>query len=525
MGKGVKKKKTRRAGDSDVPQMVLPNLTQHFRTGREGDTLQSEQVRLLYSNLPSSIIISAVLALVLAVVQASVIASDLLYGWCALLGVVLVSRFVLFSIWRRYSDAAKERNTRLWLLLFRISTIIAGIVWGVGGILLAPSGDAGHKIYVSFVLAGLSAGAATTLAIDRITVTGFLCFVLVPQVIFLATEGDKVSLGMSAMDALFLLFLLSSAHQSRRQLEENFFLRKKATENESQMRQILESSPVATHIADVVSDQVLFANSSYISLIDSTPDQVTSIISSCYYAHPEMCVEVVERLGKGEHISSELVELRSCGEEAWTKWVLASYFPVEYQEKPALLSWFYDITDRKLTQDEIEYMAYHDTLTGLPNRSLFLDRLQKAILRADRESDVLAVMFIDLDKFKPVNDQHGHNIGDLLLKAVAKRIADGLRKSDSAARIGGDEFVVLLLSVDSDENAMIVAEKVRLMLNEPFEIEGLSLEISATIGVSLYPSHSEKEQELMKLADIAMYYAKADGRNCVRIYEKAMREA
>jgi len=164
-------------------------------------------------------------------------------------------------------------------------------------------------------------------------------------------------------------------------------------------------------------------------------------------------------------------------------------------------------------------MAYHDTLTGLPNRTLFVDRLKQSLANAERERCMLALMFIDLDKFKPVNDLYGHHVGDLLLKAVAERISDCLRKSDSVGRIGGDEFVVLLPAVNTEESALEVAEKIRHALNLPFEIEGATINISSSTGVAVYPNHAEEAQLLIKRADIAMYSAKAQGKNCVRVYQ------
>jgi diguanylate cyclase (GGDEF)-like protein len=127
-------------------------------------------------------------------------------------------------------------------------------------------------------------------------------------------------------------------------------------------------------------------------------------------------------------------------------------------------------------------------------------------------------MFIDLDKFKPVNDCYGHHIGDLLLKAVAERVLACLRTTDSAARFGGDEFVVLLPSVGSERNAVRIAEKIRAALNEPFEIEGLTFNISSSTGVAIYPDHADGEQQLLKRADLAMYHAKSRGRDCVEVY-------
>lgn len=204
--------------------------------------------------------------------------------------------------------------------------------------------------------------------------------------------------------------------------------------------------------------------------------------------------------------------------------MLATYLPVEYQNKPAILGWFYDIADRRLVEDQVEYMAYHDALTGLPNRALFLDRLKQAITVAEREKGRVVLMFADLDKFKPVNDQYGHHVGDSLLKAVAERISGCLRKSDSVARIGGDEFVILLPSVKTEEDASGIAEEIRQAMTLPFEIKGLTLNISSSVGVAVYPDHADGEQELIKRADVAMYHASAEERNSVKAYRREMQQ-
>lgn len=177
-----------------------------------------------------------------------------------------------------------------------------------------------------------------------------------------------------------------------------------------------------------------------------------------------------------------------------------------------------DISERKMAAEHLHHMAHYDILTDLPNRSLLSDRLQQAIIANRREHGHLALMFLDLDMFKYTNDNLGHDIGDLLLKEVARRILDCLRESDTAARIGGDEFVVLLPSVESTPTAMRVAEKIRQTLCLPFEISGYSLNISASIGVAVYPDHGSDEKMLLKNADTAMYLAKRNGRNAVALF-------
>ena len=177
-----------------------------------------------------------------------------------------------------------------------------------------------------------------------------------------------------------------------------------------------------------------------------------------------------------------------------------------------------DISERKANEEKIQRLAHYDTLTDLPNRRLFSDRLQQALATAKRDKAHLALMYFDLDRFKPINDTLGHDIGDLLLKEVAKRVQDCLRESDTAARMGGDEFVVLLPAIEAEQDAMVVAEKIRHTLNRPFELVGHSLHISSSIGVAVYPEHGSDEETLLKNADTAMYHAKESGRNMVRFF-------
>ena len=183
-----------------------------------------------------------------------------------------------------------------------------------------------------------------------------------------------------------------------------------------------------------------------------------------------------------------------------------------------------DITERKDIEEHMQHMAQYDALTHLPNRALFNDRLQQAIASAQRNKARLALMFIDLDKFKPVNDTYGHGVGDLLLKEVALRIQECLRESDTAARIGGDEFVILLPAIETQQHAGKVGEKILHALNRPFALAGHTLQISGSIGVAVYPEHGREEKLLVRSADIAMYHAKKNGRNNVKIYQSGMQE-
>ena len=168
-----------------------------------------------------------------------------------------------------------------------------------------------------------------------------------------------------------------------------------------------------------------------------------------------------------------------------------------------------DITKRKEMENELKRFAELDNLTQIPNRRLFSEHLRYAIIQAKRQNNRLALLFIDLDKFKQVNDNYGHNAGDLLLKSVATRLQQQIRESDSVGRIGGDEFLILLSNIDNIDNAMDIAEKIHSVIDQPFDIPGYpSLKISSSIGVSIYPDHGSNDEELMNRADAAMYEIK-----------------
>ncbi len=238
--------------------------------------------------------------------------------------------------------------------------------------------------------------------------------------------------------------------------------------------------------------------------------------------HPDDLPEVMRALR--EHFAGRshdyVVEHRIRRGGEWV-WIRARAMVAERSDDGRalrLVGTFADIDARKSEEEQMRHMAHHDGLTGLPNRVLFGDRLRQAVLVAQREGGKVAVIYFDLDKFKPVNDTYGHAVGDRLLQMMAERVRGGLRESDTLARVGGDEFVVLLPKVGSAADAAKVAENILALLNQPFEAEGLVLNISGSLGVALYPDCGGEPGELLACADKAMYDAKAAGRGRVCAY-------
>ncbi|NVK18268.1 MAG: EAL domain-containing protein [Methylocystaceae bacterium] len=185
---------------------------------------------------------------------------------------------------------------------------------------------------------------------------------------------------------------------------------------------------------------------------------------------------------------------------------------------------FSDITGKKQNEEKLEQLAHFDPLTGLPNRVLFQDRLYTSLARSKRDKEHLAVLFVDLDRFKQVNDSLGHRVGDLLLKEVSKRLQTSVREIDTVARLSGDEFTVILTDLTSDEDIEMVATRIVKSVGAPYFFEGHELFISASVGIAIYPTDGDNSADLLRNADVAMYHAKEKGRNNYQFFNVTMND-
>ncbi|MCF6235198.1 MAG: EAL domain-containing protein [Gammaproteobacteria bacterium] len=236
---------------------------------------------------------------------------------------------------------------------------------------------------------------------------------------------------------------------------------------------------------------------------------------------PECHQQMWKNLKSQGHWQGEVWNRRKNGED-YPQWMTISTLPSEYGENNQYVALFIDITKQKEREACIEYQAYHDALTALPNRRLFHDRLECALAQVERSGESLAVLFLDLDRFKNINDSLGHRIGDQLLQAVAKRLKETVRHEDTVARLGGDEFTVLLSRIAKRQEVEQVVHKLITAFRQPFKIDGHTLHISSSIGVALFPCDGETPELLMKNADSAMYRAKEKGRNNYCFYSQNM---
>jgi diguanylate cyclase (GGDEF)-like protein/PAS domain S-box-containing protein len=228
--------------------------------------------------------------------------------------------------------------------------------------------------------------------------------------------------------------------------------------------------------------------------------------------------EMWDALARGEVWNGETIERRKDGSEFTAYQIITPIIGPE-GETSHYISILEDITEKKAAEERIRRLAHYDQLTDLPNRTLFHDRLHTAISRARREDEHFALMFLDLDRFKQVNDTFGHDTGDLLLREVANRLRTCVRDSDSVARLAGDEFTLLLPGAHTREDAAVVAQKIIEAMTPPVDIDGHALLTSPSIGIAFYPQDGNDEPSLLRAADQAMYTAKAAGRNTFAFYQ------
>jgi diguanylate cyclase (GGDEF)-like protein/PAS domain S-box-containing protein len=263
----------------------------------------------------------------------------------------------------------------------------------------------------------------------------------------------------------------------------------------------------------------VYANKQLKDLFGLTMEEM--IGKTCYDLHVPIAAELqaqVEQVirSKGS-VSREAPYTASAGKPVWHDYVFTPVFNKD-GEVESVVCIGHDVTERRASEHSNWTKANYDDLTGLPNRSFFTHRLEESVKHSHRFGSPIALLFIDLDYFKEINDQFGHEAGDSLLKQTAERIHACVRESDTAARIGGDEFIVILKNLQNPGHVEIVAEKIRQRLAEPFDLGNHTIQISASIGVSLSPQDTTYATELVNHADSAMYASKNKGRNQVNFF-------
>jgi diguanylate cyclase (GGDEF)-like protein/PAS domain S-box-containing protein len=284
-------------------------------------------------------------------------------------------------------------------------------------------------------------------------------------------------------------------------------------------RQLVDDSPLGILI---IQDGVIkFANAAMSTLLGYSPEEIIgkSMLSFIIEEDKQKAIDVHERRMQGSKFLPSLIEYRVIARDGKIRHIQVAVRTIDWDGFAAYLG-VTDITEFKHTEEALERSAHFDALTGVPNRTLLADRLRQELIQSSRSGRLLAVCYLDIDGFKPINDTWGHKTGDYLLVEMAGRLQTCLRGGDTVARLGGDEFVLLLLDLNRVEECEGALSRALAAVAQPIMIGGQSVTLSASIGVSIYPFDGEDPDLLLRQADAAMYLAKANGGNRYCFFEE-----
>lgn len=281
---------------------------------------------------------------------------------------------------------------------------------------------------------------------------------------------------------------------------------------------VFESAAEAIVVTDA-DNNIVRVNPAFTAITGYTPVEVVGrnprLLKSGRHG-PDFYRALWDELNRHDHWEGEIWNRYKNG-DVRLEWMSITRFR-DGEGTARYLGVFHDITRRKEAEETLRFKAHHDALTELPNRELFQDRLQTAINQARRYHRHFALLLIDLDRFKEVNDTLGHNAGDQLLVEAARRLVSCVRETDTVARIGGDEFAIVLSEMSADDEAEQIARRTVALLNEPYYLDAGTAHISGCVGIALYPLHGRESEELLRNADVALYAAKQGGRNTYRVF-------
>ena len=491
-----------------------------------------ERVRLLYVNSMIPILVSVVVGAALCWSQRIIVNQTVLIVWLTLFFTISVVRISLLFLFKK--QRAEYSNMKRWHNRFLVGTYAAAVLWGSASFLLFPDSQP-NQMVLFLIIIGMAGGAISSLCPSLPAVSGFLSLMLIPLMIKMMLLGTENSLFLGLLVLLFWVVTINGAIKINTNICENILLRLQSIEretifktNEERYRHIFRNAPLGIFQYD--KDSVIVdCNDAFISIIGSSREMLVGLDMLARLKERGMLSAIKDSLTTGdgyyEGDYSSITSKKTTPVRVFLKAVKSSDETIT-----GGVGIVEDLTEKKLSEQQIQYHTTYDSLTGLPNRRLLLDQLSNEVSRANRHGYYGALLFIDLDNFKTVNDSLGHLVGDKLLKIVAERIRDNIRHEDSAARMGGDEFTIILTELDrvieiAAEKAREVAEGISYCISCPCKIEGQEMSITPSIGVSLFRKPGIRSDDILKQADTAMYRAKGAGRNEIRFFLPSMQDA
>jgi diguanylate cyclase (GGDEF)-like protein/PAS domain S-box-containing protein len=501
---------------------------QHFSIEQR---IEIERVDQLYKRSATTSLAIFIACTVYVVFLGKVFPIQDLLHWYIVLMVVILGRLALYKLYLRYHKTTYSLS--FWLNAFRVSIFIVGLTIGSLNLFFFPDFTLSYLLLGLFLPCGITAGAITIL-VDLFSFALYVITLMVPLVLQTAFLGEHEYLGTSALLTVLIFFFLKF---SMRFIDNYYFTMRLRYENKNLVEELMaEKNKLNNRMARILNDsssEIYVADANSFNCLQVNRGAIENL---GYTEHEFFRINLLDIFVNLDHQS--LVELLSPLAENPRDIVMhhgynrrkdGSTYPVEARlqmstkDAPIIVVSVQDISERKEWEEKLIYQANYDQLTGLLNRHYMQSYMPSVFARARRQRQKVALLFMDLDNFKDINDSLGHDAGDEILIQTANRINNILRETDTPARTGGDEFTVLIEQVKESSHAEVVAEKLIEVFKEPFMVRDKEVHATASIGISIYPDDSTSHDQLMQYADIAMYQAKKDGRNNYRFFSFEMR--
>ena len=497
--------------------------------------VKRDQLQTLYAETRSSLLSTLAIMAAFAFVLSSHEETSRLLYWYGVLALVLLGRAVTYI--RFTKTELTVDNAVLWHRRFHLGILATGLVLGSSSFLFFPDIPVSYQLFSVFVLAGISAGALTIFAIDYRAFFLYINATMLPVVVISAAYGDELHIAIGIMALLYIVLLMRASRNLFQKVMasitlgyENQMLAQSLTREknrlDNRLGRILNDSSSEIYVADADTFQCLQVNLGAIEHLGYSEQEICgrSILEILTDLERPQFNRMLEPLYENtrESVFYNGHHRRKDG----SRYPVKVRFQLSLEESPAIVvATALDLTERNETREKMLHQANFDQLTDLPNRFFMLAHIEHAFALARRNHRKVALLFMDLDDFKKVNDTLGHSVGDILLKKAAERIRSLLRKSDTPARLGGDEFLVVVEGLTRSEQVERVAAKLVEAFKQPFLIHSSEVFTSASIGITLYPDDGESVDELMQYADTALYQAKQNGRSRYQFFSGEMRTA
>ena len=491
-----------------------------------------EQVRLLYKNAMLPLLTALLIGTFLFLVIADISDSPSLFVWYGLFVTVSLARILLVLAHKHNIPASWSKAQ--WHRWFVVATYCAGALWGVTFFLLFPGESQAHQTVHFLIIVGIAAGGIVFLCPSLPAASGFLALILLPMSVKILFLEIYLAPVIASLTLVFFLITLIGSFKINKTISEAIALRLQAVERENVLkvseeryRHIFTTVPLGIFQYDC--DTVIVdVNAAFIDIIGSTREKLIGMNMLEVLKNQGVLQKIKESLSSGDSYFEGEYESVSGSKTTPVRAFFTAIRDVNHTITGGV-GIVEDFTEKRLSEQQIQYHLTYDSLTGLPNRRLLSNQLENEIHRASRHGYFGALLFIDMDNFKNINDSLGHSAGDEVLKKVARRLSQSIRHEDTAARMGGDEFVVILTEINPDidktaRHAREIAEAIRYCLSEPCSVGGYELQLTPSIGISLFPKADMGADDILKQADTAMYRAKEKGRNEIQFFLPSMQK-